>query len=75
MWLLHTDPIEAPGTANMAFAANTVAQEHDCFALVLEQPFKDCAENPGELSFDMLRRPQDMPSSLAFAVGNLLCHL
>lgn len=43
---VHGYPIEPPGTANMSFAANTVAQEFDCFALVLEQPFKDCAENP-----------------------------
>ena len=37
---------DAPGEANMAVASNAVAQEFDCFAFTLEQPFKDCANFP-----------------------------
>lgn len=40
--------IDQPGTANMGVACNAIAQEFDCFAFTLEQPFKDCADHPDE---------------------------
>lgn len=39
-------PEDKPGEANMMVASNAVAQEFDCFAFTLEQPFKDCASAP-----------------------------
>lgn len=38
--------IDEPGEANMTIATNAVAQEFDCFAITLEQPFKDCESFP-----------------------------
>ncbi len=37
---------DAPGKANLAIAANWVAQTFDCLSLTLEMPFKDHAERP-----------------------------
>jgi len=38
--------IDRPNAANMGLAVNAVAEEFNCFAMTLEQPFKDCAEFP-----------------------------
>merc|ERR1711939_1221009 len=35
-----------PGEANLTKATNQVAERFDCLSVTLEQPFKDCFDNP-----------------------------
>jgi len=38
--------VDPPGGANLAICADQVAQRFDCLSVTIEQPFKDCANNP-----------------------------
>ena len=40
----------APGTANLSICSNYVAEEFKCLALTIEQPFKDVASAPNEIT-------------------------
>ena len=42
----HGYPVAAPGKGNMTLASNWVAEQFKCLAVILEQPFKDTANNP-----------------------------
>lgn len=37
---------DEPGKANLSIAESAIAQEFDCFAMTLEQPYKDCETFP-----------------------------
>ena len=41
---------DEPGTANLSMCSNYVAEEFNCLALTIEQPFKDVAYAPNELT-------------------------
>jgi murein tripeptide amidase MpaA len=42
----HGYPPNAPGSANMSFCSNALAQYFECPAMTLEMPFKDTADSP-----------------------------
>lgn len=42
----HGYPANAPGTANMSYCSNAVAEYFNCPAMTLEMPFKDTCDKP-----------------------------
>jgi murein tripeptide amidase MpaA len=67
--------MDQPGKANMAIAGNAVAEEFDCFALTLEQPFKDCANFPDEEFGWNPHRAQRFGSSFVTSIRQIIPEL